>query len=78
MQKITDEDLFEDFIDNNSCGEDLFYDMDKYTEQIKEMALRIFLCCYRFNLYKEQIKFVLNEALKPFNEKKPFIGGIPW
>lgn len=60
----------EDFIKDNSKPANLCYYYSEYSGEIQESLKKIYAACYRFGLYKSQILYMLDEALKPFAPKK--------
>ena len=60
--------IFNDFIEKETNEKDLCKHYKDYPYTVQQMLKRIYLCCFRFNLYKSQTKFILNEALEPFAE----------
>lgn len=60
----------EDFIKENAEGTDLCYYYSEYSEEVQESLKNIYAACFRFGLYKSQILYMLDEALKPYERKK--------
>lgn len=60
--------LFKEFIEKETTDKDICRNYKDYPYTVQQMLKKIYLCCFRFNLYKGQTIFMLNEALEPFVE----------
>ena len=60
----------EDFIKGNTNRTNLCYYYSEYSEEVQESLKNIYAACFRFGLYKSQILYMLDEALKPYERKK--------
>lgn len=61
---------FKDFIEKEATSKDRCKYYKDYPYQIQIMLKKVYICGFRFNLYKKQIIFMLNEALEPFAEDR--------
>ena len=59
----------EDFIKENTNRTNLCYYYSEYSEEVQESLKNIYAACFRFGLYKSQILYMLDEALKPYERK---------
>ena len=60
---------FEKFIKDNARPVNYCYYYSEYSEEIQESLKNIYAACFRFGLYKSQILYMLDEALKPIKRE---------
>lgn len=60
----------EDFIEYNTSTSDLCHNYKKYNKEVQNMLKNVYVCCFRFCLYKAQTIHMLNESLKSFKMNK--------
>ena len=59
----------EEFIKSNASPVNYCYYYSEYSEEIQESLKNIYAACFRFGLYKSQILYMLDEALKPIKRE---------
>ena len=57
-----------EFIKENATPKDNCHYYNEYSKKEQEMLANLYSACWRFNLQRPQIIFMLNEALKPFGK----------
>lgn len=62
------ENKFNDFIVKNTTEKDWCKFYKDYPYPVQRMLKNLYKCCFRFNMYNQQIVYVLNQALEPFVE----------
>ena len=60
---------FEEFIEAYATPVNHYYYYKDYSEDIQNSLKRIYSACFRFGLYKSQILYMLDEALKPIKRE---------
>lgn len=58
------------FINKRATSQNLCYYYTSYSKEVQEMLNNIFKSCWRFGLYTSQTLYILDEALKPFDNQK--------
>jgi hypothetical protein len=64
------EQKIEEFIKENTDGTNLCYYYSEYSEEVQESIKNVYAACFRFGLYKSQILYMLDEALRPYERNK--------
>lgn len=58
------------FIKKHATSHNLSYYYTSYPKEVQEMLNNVFKGCWRFGLYASQTLYILDEALKPFDNQK--------
>lgn len=61
------ETTLKEFIEKHAAMTDTCYYYKAFSKEVQESLDNIFRACWRFNLRNAQIIFMLNEALKPYD-----------
>lgn len=64
------ETTLEDFIDSHATERNSCFYYEEYSQEIQESLKNIYMVCFRIGLYKSQILYMLDEALRPYERNK--------